>query len=505
MNAQDLKQIQEHGSSIEAVESQINTFQQGSKFINLYKAATKPDDIIDISSLHTEHTDNKQYKLYSFIPASGAASRMFKSLFETLDRINSNADYVLPDDGTFQSPAYFFSHLKELALCHSLQQALEKDGLNLDWLLGNKDYKTILEYLLTDKGLNFGNTPKALIEFHHDTDGYHYAFEEHISEAINYTDNKNVYLHYTLSPEHIDRFLEAAKKVIPEFESKYGCKIHISTSIQSPSTDTIAVNPDNTLFRNDDGSILFRPGGHGSLIYNLNNIDSDIILIKNIDNVVPQSKRDTIVECRSKFISHIKYLFEKRNDILREISTGSEDDKLFDEAVTFMKNELNLNISQDFKKLAKSDKTNIIKEMLDRPIRICGMVKNSGEPGGGPFIVKDEKGNLSKQIVESSQINHNDEQQEKIFRSSTHFNPVDIVCMTKDLNGNRYDLTKYIDKATSFISNKSKNGKPIKVLELPGLWNGAMSGWITLFVEVPAETFNPVKTVNDLFRPMHIA
>lgn len=505
MKTNDINQILQHGSTVEFVESQLELFKKESLFINLYKSANKPNDIADLDNI-PKNDIIPEYKITSFIPASGAASRMFKSLFETLNEISDNPDsFTLEESSNIQSPYHFFANIRQLALYENLKEALAKDGYDIEQLLKDKDYKTILEYLLTDKGMNLGSTPKALIPFHLYDNKFHYAFEEHIAEAISYlsAENRNVYIHYTLSPEHIDRFLSIADKIIPEYERKHNCKIHISTSIQSPSTDTVAVNEDNTLFRNEDGSILFRPGGHGALIYNLNNIDSDVIIIKNIDNVVPNNKLDIITSYRGRLIAHIEHLYTKRNEILKTIADGQADSAVIESALAFIREELMLSLDANLDKLTVNEQVERIKDILDRPMRICGMVKNSGEPGGGPFIVQDNNGNLSKQIIESSQIDHKNAIQEDIFKSSTHFNPVDLVCMTKDYRGSKYDLTKYIDNEASFISHKSKDGKPIKVLELPGLWNGAMSKWITIFVEVPAESFNPVKTVNDLFREVH--
>ena len=516
MTEKDIQQIISHGSTPEIVESQISIFTKGCDYANLCKASTSPDDIITLDESHIFKFDNNKAKLkiMSFIPASGAASRMFKSLFETLDKINivGEDNFTLDKDDSIQSPFYFFEHIKELAMYDALSISLKKDGYDIENLLTNHKYKTILEYLLTTKGLNYGNTPKALIPFHKEDNRIKAAFEEHICEAVNYFEfDGNITLHYTLSPEHLAAFNDAINKVIPYYEQKYNCHIHVETSVQSPSTDTIAVNPDNTFFRNQDGSLLFRPSGHGALIHNLNDLNADIIIINNIDNVVPDRNKSKIIEYRQLLIEYLYHLYLGRNYILKAIdnkefyNNNHFVDPMFISFMNqFVHNKLCIYLSREYMMSSDEEKINAVRKMIDRPMRICGMVKNTGEPGGGPFVVKDKKEKRSEQIIESSQIDHNNPAQESIFQSSKYFNPVNIICMTKDYKGDKYDLTKYINKDASFISNKSKDGKPLKALELPGLWNGAMSEWITVFAEVPSETFNPVKTINDLFRHMHL-
>ncbi|MCK9303096.1 MAG: DUF4301 family protein [Bacteroidales bacterium] len=502
----DIAQIKDRNMTTNKVLSQINIFKSGIDFIKLDKAATKPDDIVDVND--SISVDNQNVKTISFIPASGAASRMFQTLLNTLNEINAVGEdnFVLQKDNSFQSTCYFFDNIKKFAFYESLKKALAVEDYNIDILLSEHKYKTVLEYLLDEQGLNYAHKPKALLLFHNDGGRIKYAFEEHIIEAANYHSGDSIYLHYTLSPEHVDNFKAVLKDILPYYENKFNSKIDISISVQSPSTDTVAVNPDNSLFRNTDGSLLFRPGGHGALIYNLNNIDADVILIKNIDNVVPDSKKDIIVKYRKLLINNILHLFNERNKIIRILSSLDSSDvnaeKTIFDCEKFITGKLHVFLADNYPDKRTSDKIQYLIQVIDKPMRICAMVKNEGEPGGGPFVVS-KNDCKSLQIVESSQINHKNDIQEAVFRSSTHFNPVDIVCMTKNAEGERYNLADFIDHDTAFISSKSKDGKPLKALELPGLWNGAMSRWITIFADVPVETFNPVKTVNDLLREAH--
>lgn len=496
LSEKDLNQIAQKGITEQQLQNQLSFFAKGADFVTLLKAATKPDYIITLDAVGDEKAPGNA-KIESFIPASGAATRMFKNLFNIL------GGATLDDSGE-----KFFENISTFAFFDALSVAVAKDGEDISRLLEKKQYIKVLEYLLTDKGLNYGNTPKALLLFHKEYNRAKFAFEEHIAEAINYSDNSDVFLHYTLSPEHIDDFNKAKDQILPYYEQQYGRSIHIDISIQSPSTDTVAVNIDNTPFRNADGTLLFRPAGHGALIHNLNDIDADIIMIKNIDNVVPDSKKRVIIEYRKKLMNYLLNIYNMRNALIKAIdeAAGMGEDKatVLLHIVEQYMSDIKIIPPYRYSHLTPFEKLKELRSMLDRPMRVCGMVKNEGEPGGGPFVV-DGSEKASLQIVESSQVNHKNPQQEAIFKSSTHFNPVDIVCMIKDAYGKRYNLVDYVDANTAFISEKSKDGKPLKALELPGLWNGAMADWITVFAEVPVETFNPVKTVTDLLRSAHIA
>ncbi len=361
-----------------------------------------------------------------------------------------------------------------------------------------------MEYLLEDKGLGYGKLPKGLLKFHHYDSANRVALEEHLVEAAKYGTSKNgkAIVHFTVSPEHMEKFAEQVHKVKAKYENEFKVTYDISFSVQKSSTDMIAVDMENEPFREKDGSLLFRPGGHGALIENLNDLNANLIFIKNIDNVVPDRLKKTTTVYKKAIGGLLLKLQSEAFELLKGLDKRN-DPELIKRVAEFAKTELNIKIPQDFEGLNLNDKKSFLHRHLNRPIRICGMVKNEGEPGGGPFWVKNSKGEVSLQVVESSQVNSNDDAQMEILKSSTHFNPVDLVCGIKNYNGESFDLHKFIDPETGFISIKSKDGKNLKAQELPGLWNGAMADWITIFVEVPVITFNPVKTVNDLLRPQH--
>ncbi len=378
------------------------------------------------------------------------------------------------------------------------------NGKNIENLLHNECFKEILEYLLTEKGLNYANLPKAHLMFHNYQNENRTALEEHLVEAANYSrSGDNVNLHFTVSTEDIARFEKIVENVKTKYEKTYGVKFQVDYSFQKPSTDQIAVNLKNEIFKNDDGSILFCPGGHGALIENLNELNAEIIFIKNIDNVVPDKLKEITYRYKKLIGGYLLEIQKQIHEFLLQIAEGGLNDIDIHKLQTFIKKYLYFDIAQGFFKMEEVEQYDYLYSFLNRPVRICGMVKNEGEPGGGPFWVKDNNGNLSLQIIEKSQLDINDEKQKNIFLSATHFNPVDLVCAIKDVNGKNFQLKDFVDYNTGFISIKSKGGKELKAQELPGLWNGAMADWLTIFVEVPIETFNPVKTINDLLRQQH--
>jgi len=350
--------------------------------------------------------------------------------------------------------------------------------------------------MLEENSLNFANMPKGLIPFHKYKKYATTAFEEHLYETAFYASvNDNVYLHFTFSEKHVPFFKKEFNSVKKRVSKKTKTEFHISYSFQKKETDTIAVNVDNTLFRDENNNLVFRPSGHGALVENLNEVDADIIFIKNIDNVATEEYVEEIANYKKVLAGKLLWIQEKAFKYLKEVLKEEVPQEKINEIRSFLWNELNIKESPNDPKL--------IAEILDRPIRVCGVVKNTGAPGGGPFWVKNEYGEISLQIVEMAQINANDSRQEAMVSEATHFNPVDIVCGVRDFKGNKYDLTKYIDPKAGIISQKSQDGKSLKALELPGLWNGAMAGWNSAFVEVPLQTFNPVKTVNDLLNKEH--
>jgi hypothetical protein len=327
--------------------------------------------------------------------------------------------------------------------------------------------------------------------------------EEHLVEGALYANvNGIVSVHFTVSHEHMELFKKTALEKVPYYEKKYGVKYEISFSEQKSNTDTLAVTLDNEPFRDDNGKMLFRPGGHGALIENLNDLQADIVFIKNIDNVVPDKFKQETVTYKKLLAGILVTTQQQINDYIDLLESGKYAHNQIEEIIRFVQQKLCCRKS-DIKQLEDAELVIYLKHKLDRPLRVCGVVKNVGEPGGGPFLTYNSDGTISPQILESSQIDMSNPLYNKMFTEGTHFNPVDLVCAITDRKGNKYNLSQYVDKATGFISHKSKNGRELKALELPGLWNGAMSDWNTIFVEVPLATFNPVKTINDLLRPQH--
>jgi len=379
------------------------------------------------------------------------------------------------------------------------------DGLDLELLIEKGEFKEILDYLLTAKGLNYAERPKGLLKFHRYQEGSRTAFAEHLVEAANYAKGSGgkSRLHFTVSPEHQTGFRELLTEISDEFAKEYGVRFAVDFSEQEKATDTIAVDLDNRPFREADGTLLFRPGGHGALLENLNRLAADIIFIKNIDNVVPDRLKDETFLWKKVLCGHLLKVQKKIFSYLEMLGEKPVPVKLVDEILHFIKLELAIQPPVDFDLRSDSEKCNFLMGILNRPIRVCGMVKNEGEPGGGPFWVADRDGSLSLQIVEGAQIDPAASGQQKVLQAATHFNPVDLVCGVRDWQGKPFDLKKYVDPEAVFIAQKSKDGRELKALELPGIWNGAMAYWNTIFVEVPLITFNPVKSVNDLLRAEH--
>jgi hypothetical protein len=409
-------------------------------------------------------------------------------------------------DQGFNSVYYFITHLKQIAFFNDLSSLLANSGKSINQLLEYHEYTAIIENILSVNGLNYSNLPKALLKFHKYQDGSRTAAEEHLVEAASYTrDNAKIArIHFTISPEHQDKFLALLTNVKRKYEVMFDVTFDISFSIQKASTDTIAVDDHNRPLRNTDGTLLFRPGGHGALLENLNEIDADLIFIKNIDNIVPDHLKSTTVQYKKVLGGYLLYLKDAVSGFLAKLISQNIDPEELKIIVDFAKSNLFLDFPTDFSVHPFIDQVNFLIKLLNRPIRVCGMVKNEGEPGGGPFWVTGDARQLSLQVVESSQIDLKDPEQKTIVDHSTHFNPVDLVCSTRNFEGTPFDLKEFVDENTGFISLKSSGGKTLKAQELPGLWNGAMAKWITIFVEVPVITFNPVKTVNDLLRNEHL-
>ncbi len=502
---QDKQQLQQLNISEQLVETQIHQFQQGFTPSQLLRPATPDDGILVLDdNLKTTLSapDFGHLKIVKFVPASGAASRMFKSLFEVMDELKTNQRVDLGDKNSINSPAYFFNNIQKFAFFDALKNSMKDNNIDINSCIKTENYLPILEFLLTDKGLNYANMPKALIFFHKEKDKIRFAVEEHLVEGAKYAENKGeVNIHFTVSPEHLTLFEQSIQLVKQYYEQLLQVHFNISYSIQKPSTDTIAVYMDNQPVRDNNGKLLFRQGGHGALIENLKDIDGDIIFIKNIDNITTDNNRKDTVLYKKIIASILLNFRQKIYEYLEMLENNTVDDEQLNAIYAYCEKNFMITI-RNFSLLSQEEKQNRLFAKLNRPIRICGMVKNEGEPGGGPFWV-DAAGEQSLQIVESSQVDLNIPAQKEIWSKATHFNPVDIVCCIKDFKGNTFDLNKFIDANTGFISKKSFKGKDIKALELPGLWNGAMADWTTLFVEVPVSVFSPVKIVNDLLRKEH--
>ncbi len=505
----DLDFIQSRGSDPQQVVTQINNFKTGFPFLNIHRAATVGDGIIRLSEEEVDATVAAyegalaNLQVVKFVPASGAASRMFKHLFAFVaaNEGKSGEEQTAALDADSKTKQ-IIDELEKFAFHSELEATVGSPSLSETLAAG--DYASVLKHLLeTDPGLGYGELPKGLLKFHSYDSGARTPMEEHLVEAAHYAgiSGGTASLHFTVSPEHRSRFEALVDQVKGAYEQAYDIKLQVSFSEQKPSTDTIAVEMDNRPFRDAAGTILFRPGGHGALIENLNDISADVIFIKNIDNVVPDSMKADTYRYKKAIAGVLLHAQLKTWEYLEQIDDA--DHQVLGEIEGFLKDTLCVQLPTAYDNASFADKLSLVKAKLDRPIRVCGMVKNEGEPGGGPFWAENPDGSVSLQIAESAQIDTDDPAQADLMKNATHFNPVDLVCATRDRNGNSYNLPGFRDPQTGFIAYKSKDGRELKAQELPGLWNGAMSNWNTLFVEVPISTFNPVKTVNDLLRPQH--
>jgi len=500
----DNLQLDIKGISGDRIEEQLACFKKGFPYLKIQASASVEKGILAIpendSSAYLDIWANYlkgDKTIVKFVPASGAASRMFKDLFE----------YIDSDETTLETPFLktFFENISRFAFYDRLQTVcIENENQTIEELTTSGGYKQILRNLLFGQGLNYGQLPKGLLLFHQYPEGARTAMEEHLVEGALYACNatRQVNIHFTVSPEHRELFCQTAEAKTEEYEQRLGVKYRIAFSEQKPSTDTIAVDSENQPFRDDDGNLVFRPGGHGALIENLNDISADVVFIKNIDNVVPDAFKPVTVHYKKLLAGVLIHYQQKIFDYLHRIDSGRYKHAELVGMVYFLQNELHIK-NPETKMLEDAELALYIKSKLNRPLRVCGMVRNQGEPGGGPFLAVNSDGTISLQILESSQIDREKPAMKQLYEHGTHFNPVDLVCALRNYKGEKFDLTRHIDKNTGFISLKSKNGKELKALELPGLWNGSMSDWNTVFVEVPIETFNPVKTVNDLLRPEH--
>lgn len=498
-----IESLDQRGVSVERFENQIKRFETGFPYLKLQGAAT-PGEGITLLDENTEKEACERWTRYladggeviKMVPASGAASRMFKSLFAFVD-----GDETEPHGDV----AEVLGRLDEFAFFDDLNAVLQKCyGMTAADMIAAGRCKEVISAIISENGLNYGNLPKGLLKFHrYENSESRTPVEEQLVEGAQTIADADgrVRIHFTVSASHRTKFEQKLKEVIPVLEKKTGVRFDVTISEQKPSTDTVAVNPDNTPFM-DHGHPVFRPGGHGALIENLNDLDSAVVFIKNIDNVVPDNRRDVTLRYKRVLAGYLIMVHDRIARYLDQLDGGNYTMDDLRQMIVFLHDVLNVR-HEKMKLMDDSELALFIKGKLDRPLRVCGMVRNEGEPGGGPYIAFDSDGSTSPQILESNQIDLSVEDNKRMMATATHFNPVDLVCYIKDVHGQKYDLPAHVDPATGFISSKSLHGKPLKALELPGLWNGAMSDWSTVFVEVPIGTFNPVKTVNDLLRPAH--
>jgi Domain of unknown function (DUF4301) len=500
---------------IETIIDQIETFKRGIPYLQLLKPCLIGNGIKVIPK-----DEQKGYidlflsaldegRIIKFVPASGAATRMFKKQLSIIINnlkvnLQSLKEDALRGDGDSIATLEFIENLHSFAFYDELKAISKKQRKEISQLINDGEVSTIVRMVTDEQGLNYSNLPKGSILFHSYREGARTAFEEHIIEAMNYSAGKDkiVKIHFTISPEHEKDVKELFKTLIEKYSTE-GWKFDIGFSFQSPSTDTISVTFENKLFRDEEGKIVFRPGGHGALLKNLNDLKADIILIKNIDNIVPDYLKSETYSYKKILGGYLINLQETIFNLLHNWDSEDSDERFINDVIKFISKEFGINIKLILNSENLSEKKKYLFDFLNRPIRVCGMVKKESHPGGGPYWVIDKNGTISIQVVETAQVDLSDQNQVKILDESTHFSPVDFVCGVKDYLGNNFDLQKYSNPDTGLITKKSNDGIELKALELPGLWNGGMYHWLTVFVEVPKITFNPVKEINDLLKPEH--
>ena len=494
-STEDLNQLKRLGIDPAKAARQINLLRTGQVDIKLERPCVGGDGIIQIRP-EAHARLNRAFekasaagRLLRFVPASGAASRMFSQLHKA-----RNEEPGIQADADLQR---FLDNLCKFAFYPDLQKSMAEDGQDLSQAVADRDLALITSYLLDPCGLSYALLPKGLLAFHKAVDGARTPFIEHLAEAALLSGlDSDVDLHFTVSPEHLPLFKAQLSAWLKTLEDTYGCHFRVTYSEQKPSTDTLVLDASGQPLRDANGQLVLRHGGHGALVENLNDLAADILLVRNIDNVVPDARKQANLIWTRLLTGYLLEIQEEQHALLKALQGQPKDPVIRELAISFLVDRMQTDVSP------ASDNQALIKE-LDRPIRVCGMVPNSGEPGGGPFWVRDEQGRMTRQIVETAQIDKNDPEQAAILSNATHFNPVDMVCGVRDWQGRPYDLTRFVDDNAVIITTKHQDDRDLRVLELPGLWNGGMAGWHTLFVEIPPEVFNPVKTVFDLLRPAH--
>ena len=503
LTVKDFEILKQKGKTQLQLEEELKMLKEGFPYLKIEAAATPGHGIFVLD----EKMENQAMDIWNeflatnarvtkMVPASGAASRMFKDLFSFL-----NGKDEKPSNDFMKK---FFNEIEKFAFFDELNKTcIRLYGKSIDTLIGEHRYKDVVKALIDKEGMNYGQLPKALLSFHKYLGNVRSSIEEHLAEGAQYASGKDgkVNVHFTVSEDHIPLVNQKFEEAKGKLEHEFGVKYDLSTSIQKPSTDTVAANLDGSPYREKE-ALFFRPGGHGALIENLNDLDADVIFIKNIDNVVPDSRREDTIRYKKIIGGVLVGVKQKADSFCKILSKGTPDETKLNEMLDFLHKVLCITHDKT-SEMTDKEKAEYIYSKLNRPFRVCGMVRNEGEPGGGPFLAYNPDGTVSPQILESTQIDPHNKEAQKMMKEATHFNPVDLVVSTKSWDGKKFNLPQYVDKATGFISIKSREGVDIKALELPGLWNGAMSDWNTLLVEVPLSTFNPVKTVNDLLREAH--
>ena len=501
--------------SADQIIEQIKIFEKGISYLKLIKPCVIGNGIKVIPETEQAgyikifNSALDEGRIIKFVPASGAATRMFKKQLSVLvkyENVDLSMIKELADKGDedCKSTLEFLENIHRFAFYNELKKVVEKSGKRIEELLADKGVSDIIRFVAEDTGLDYSDLPKGCILFHSYPEGSRTAFEEHLIEAMNYSSGKNkiVKVHFTISPEHETEIKKLFNSLFEKY-SKQEWKFELGFSFQSPSTDTVSVTLENKPFRDEKGKIVFRPGGHGAVLINLNNLKADIVSIKNIDNIVPDHLRKETYKYKKILGGYLISLQEKVFSLLNQLGQEITNEILINQTIEFIKNEFEIDLLVRLRSKSFAEKQNYLFNFLNCPIRVCGMVKKEDHPGGSPFWVEGVNGEITKQIIETTQVDLSDQNQVKIFDKSTHFNPVDLACGVKDYKGNHFNLEKFSNPETGLITKKSKDGKELKALELPGLWNGGMYYWLTVFVEVPKITFNPVKEVNDLLKPEH--
>ena len=507
----DIQQITDYGLTVEQVNKQIETITSGMTHSQLVDTATVGNGILKVQNKFQDYIDFFESKrnslsIVKFVPASGAASRMFKFLYQFLDEYDPQKENIEIYAKRNKEILTFLRGMRKLPFYEAVRNAALAKTPDYHKLSLGEECVLFAKAMLDANGLNYSFYPKGLLPFHKYPTHVATAFREHLLESTLYASSHNESnLHFTISEVHTEMFNNELANIKDALEKETNTKFNVSFSYQNKATDTIAITANNELYRNPDGSLLFRPSGHGALIENLNQLDYDLIFIKNVDNIAVFEQNKTLSDYKKMAAGVLLKIQEQAFKYMRKIDEDSILEDELNNIELFVINRLNADLGDAYNQLTPEEKIGVLRDRLNRPIRVCGMVKNEGQPGGGPFWIKEENGQISLEIIEFAQIDADNDDQMRIVNKATHFNPTDLVCGVRDYKGNKFNLTDYVDPKAAFVTMKSQNGVEIKAYELPGLWNGSMAHWNSIFVEIPLETFNPVKTVNDLLNPAHQA